>query len=53
MTASKNAVHKAGEFLGNKIADTVTNSNHDNIEKHEPVEEIIITPPEKRLRKAL
>ena len=43
----KNIVHKAGEHLGNKIADTVTNSNDDNIEKQEPVEEIII-PPGKR-----
>ena len=44
---SKKLVHKAGELLGNKIADTVTKSNNDNIEKQEPVEEIII-PPEKR-----
>ena len=57
-TASKNVVHKAGEFIGNKIADTVTKSNDDNIEKQEHVEEIII-PPEKRdemlnkLRRAL
>ena len=40
-------VHKAGEFIGNKIADAVTKSNDDNIEKQEPVEEIII-PPEKK-----
>ena len=33
--------------LLNKIADAVTKSNDDNIEKQEPVEEIII-PPEKR-----
>ena len=39
-------VHKAGEFLGNKVADAVTKSSNDNIEKQEPVEEIII-PPEK------
>ena len=44
---SKKVVHKAGEFLGNKIADTVTNLKYDNIDKQEPVEEIII-PPEKR-----
>ena len=56
--ASKKVVHKAGEVLGNKIADAVTKSNEDNIDKEEPVEEIII-PPEKRdellnkLRKAL
>ena len=39
-------VHKAGEYLGNKIADAVTKSNDDSIEKHEAVEKIII-PPEK------
>ena len=37
-TASKKLFHKAGEFLGNKIADAVTKSNNDNIEKQEPVE---------------
>ena len=42
LNASKKAVHKAGEFLGNKIADAVTKSNDDNIVKQEPVEEIII-----------
>ena len=58
LDASKKVVHKAVEFLGHKIADTVTKSNDDNIEIQEPVEEIII-PPEKReeilnkLRKAL
>ena len=46
-TASKKVVHKAGKFSGNKLADSVTKSNHGNIEKQEPVEEIII-PPEKR-----
>ena len=46
-TASKKVVYKTGEFLGNKIADAVTKSNDDNIEKQEPVKEIII-PPEKR-----
>ena len=46
-TASKKVVHKAGEFLGNKIADAVTKSNDDNIEKQEPDEEILI-PLEKR-----
>ena len=44
-------VNKAGEFLGNKIACTVTKSNDDKIEKPDEnprnVEEIII-PPEKR-----
>ena len=50
-TASKKVVHKAGEFLGYKIADTVTKLNNDNIVKPDEnsrnVEEIII-PPEKR-----
>ena len=41
-------MHKAGEFLGNKIADAATKSNDDNIEKQEPAEEMII-PPEKRV----
>ena len=45
--ASKKVVHKAGEYLGNKIADAVTKSNDDNIAKQESVEETII-PPEKR-----
>ena len=40
--ASKKVVYKAGEFLGNKIVDAVTKSNNDNIEKQEPVEEVII-----------
>ena len=46
-TASEKAVHKTGEILGNKIADAVTKSNDDKIEKQEPVEEIII-PQEER-----
>ena len=45
--ASKKVVHKAGEFIGNKIADAVTKSSNDKVVKQEPVEEIII-PPEKR-----
>ena len=48
LDASKKVVHKAGEFIGNKIADTVIKSNDDNIEKQEPVEEIIIPPQKKR-----
>ena len=36
--------------LQGKKADAVTKSNDDNIEKQEPVEEIII-PPEKKKRK--
>ena len=47
LDASKKVVHKAGEHLGNKISDAVLKSNNNNIEKQEPVEEIII-PPEKR-----
>ena len=46
-TASKKEIHKTGEFLGNKIADAVTNSYDDKIVKQEPVEEIIV-PPIKR-----
>ena len=57
-TAFRKEVHKAGEFIGNKIADTVTKSNDDETVKQEPVEEIVI-PPEKidkilnKLRKVL
>ena len=40
-------VHKAGKFITNKIADAVTKSNNDKIEKQEPVDEITI-PLEKR-----
>ena len=58
LDAFKKVIHKAGEYLGNKIADAATKSNDDNIEKKEPVKEIII-PPEKteeilnKLRKVL
>ena len=31
LNASKKVVHKAGEFIGNQIADTVTKSNDDKI----------------------
>ena len=41
-TASKKVVHKVGEFIGNKIADAVTKWKDNNIEKQEPVGEIII-----------
>ena len=34
-TVFKKVVHKAGEFLGNKIADVVTKSNDDKILKKE------------------
>ena len=44
---SKKVVHKAGEFIGNKIADRVIKANNDNMEKQEPVKEIIVLP-EKR-----
>ena len=47
LDASKKVVHKADEFIGNKIADAITKSNDDNIEEQEPVEEIIV-PREKR-----
>ena len=33
LNASKKVVHKAGEFIGNKIADAVTKSNDDKIIK--------------------
>ena len=39
---SKKVVHKAGVLIGNKIADALIKSNDDNIEKQEPIEEIII-----------
>ena len=44
---SKKVFHKTGEFLRNKIADAATMSNNDNVDKQEPVEELIIQP-EKR-----
>ena len=47
LNASEKVVHEAGKLIGNKIVDTVTKSNNDNIEKQEPVEEILI-PLEKR-----
>ena len=40
-TSSKKVVHKVGEFIGNTIADAVTKSNDDDIEKQESVEETI------------
>ena len=46
-TAFKQVVKKAGDLLGNKIQDTVTTSNSDNIVKQEPVQEIIV-PLEER-----
>ena len=51
-------VHKAGKFITNKIADAVTKSNNDKIEKQESVDEITIALEKrdeilKRLRKVL
>ena len=43
-TASKKLVRKMGEFLGNKIADAVTNSYNNKIVKMKPVKEIVIPP---------
>ena len=45
--ASKEVVHKTGEFLGNKIADAVAKSDDHKVVKTKPAEEIII-PPGKR-----
>ena len=58
LNAAKKLVHKAGQFIENKIADAVTKSHDDNIEKQEPVEEIIISPERRKeilnnLRKVL
>ena len=58
LDASTKVVHKAGKYLGNKIADVVTNSNDDVIEKQEPVVETTIQPEKKgeilsKLRKVL
>ena len=58
LDASEKAVHKAGEFIGNKIADTIAKLKDDNIEKQKLVEEIIIPPEERdeisnKLRKVL
>ena len=46
-TSSKKVVHKACEFIGNIISDTVTKSNKDKIVKQELVEEMIIPPKER------
>ena len=43
----KKVVHRACEFIENKIAGAVTMSNNNNIEKEKLAEEIII-PTEKR-----
>ena len=56
-SASKKVVHKASEFLGNKIADAVTKSNGVKIIKPDEnprnVEEIIIPPKKRRNIKRL
>ena len=46
-TASKKVVHKAGEFLGKKLADRVTKSKSDQIVEQELAEKIIITQDER------
>ena len=48
LDAGKTASKKAGEIIGNKIADAVTKSNDLEIVKQEPVEEIIIPQKKKR-----
>ena len=57
-TAFKKLIHKAGKFLGKKIADAVSKSNNDKTVKQEPVEELIISPEKRdeilnKLRKVL
>ena len=46
-TVSKKVVHKAGEFIRNNMADAVTKSNSNKLEKQEPAEDLII-PSAKR-----
>ena len=46
-TASKNIVHKAGQFLENKPEYAVTKSNDDKIVKQEPVDKTVL-PLDKR-----
>ena len=46
-TASKKVVHKAGGFLGKKLADRVTKSKSDQIVEQELVEKIIIPQDER------
>ena len=48
LNPSKKVVHKAGEYLGNKIADVITKLNDDSIEQKESVEEIIIPQEQKK-----
>ena len=44
----KKIVHNASEYLGNKISDAAAKSKNVNIEKQEPVEEIIIQSEKRR-----
>ena len=50
-TASKNVVHKSGEYSGNKTVEAVTKSNDDKlvkIDENETNAEEIIIPTEKK-----
>ena len=47
ITTSKKEVHKTAEFIENKISNAVTKSNSDNIDKREPIEELIFRPEKK------
>ena len=40
-TGSKKVLHKADEFLGNKIEDAVTKSNDDKIMKPDGIKEML------------
>ena len=48
-TAFRKVVHKTGQFIGDKINDTVTNLDNDKIVKTKPVEEIIILPEKREI----
>ena len=48
LDAVKTASKKAGEFLGNKIADAITKSKDNKIVKQKYVEQTIIPPEKKR-----
>ena len=48
LDAVKTASKKAGEFLGNKIADAITKSKDNKIVKQKYVEQKIIPPEKKR-----
>ena len=38
----KKIIHKARDFLGNKIADVVTKSKDDNIEKKDAILDVVL-----------